>query len=249
MCIIEGCCHPGGRYSPLCSYHRKQDRKHGHPLQPALRPHHLAPYIKIVQQRLKGPGGQAVFDSFVPIWDAFVDACTECYRDFVDGKAAPKHGVEAAKELLGMRVTADPKDILTSLVALLLMVQREPRFFRSDAAFRVSLQRTLRRQCSGAYDLVWNETDQRYARRLRGMTKVASNLLGQWLVDGFAASAGRLAIQILQELDAPRELQRDFDIALHRLRQDQRANRLPFPFKPNRRVSNLRGNDCNDVKR
>jgi hypothetical protein len=230
MCGITSCNRPPTLYSRLCAAHRDHQRRFGHPEQQPLRAAHLNQYRRLVGDMLTGKRGEAVHEAFEPMWRAFIDEAVAPLRRWEDGKACIQHHVQAAAQIEGLRGTGDPKDFLISLTAVFVLHLREPRFFRCDDAFFVALQRVVRKEGSGSYDLVWNASEARYARKLRGLPKSVAITLGRWLAEAFAGSCGTLASQMIADQDAPQERKRQFSEALHDLKDAWRAK--PLPNKP-----------------
>jgi hypothetical protein len=230
MCDIASCNRSPTRYSRLCSSHRAHQRRFGHPEQQPLRAAHLNHYRRMVSKLLLGTRGVAVYAAFDPIWQAFIDECVAPLRRWEAGQACVKHHVEAAAQIEGLRGSGDPKRFLVTMTALFMLHLREPRYFKSDDAFFVTFQRVVRREGSGSYDLVWNATEARYARKLRGLPKKVAITLGRWITDAFSGSCGTLAHQMITEEDAPQERKRLFNDALQDLKDAWRAK--PLPPKP-----------------
>lgn len=234
-CLIEGCHRHRGRYSNLCEPHRVIERRRGHPQQASLSSARLAPYRKLLAKHVNGPHGEQVKAVFADCWLDFVANRTDVMREYAAGLAVRRHELEAATELRGIADTVtDTATLFETITALFLLLQFEPSFFRDHVAFAVTLQRFVRRETAAGYDLVWNPTDQRYARKLHGLKAKAAKTLGQWLIDAFAGSCGALAVEIFREETRHAEQARQFLEALHSLKYEWRAGnakRLPRPRK------------------
>lgn len=241
LCRIDGCRQKRGRYALLCSHHRHVERTRGHPEQRPLFDTHLAQYRKRIARHLVGPHADTMRAVFKERWLDFIAECSATIHEAEVGPFVKNH-LEAALEVRGLAETADPEKTFETLTALFLLAQYEPAFFKDHDAFAVNVQRFLRREAAGAYDLVWNATDQRYARKLRGLKHKAARTLGHWIISAFAGSCGLLAVSIYNEEHRQQEQARQFREALSDLTTEWRANvarkprrhqtpktKLPFP--------------------
>lgn len=201
-CKVTGCPSKAGRYSHLCRRHRTLKRLRGAPDQRALTAGKLKPFIKIAHRYMVArPYADRFLPIFKEVWTQLLHEGTEPLRERERGHAYKRYELDAAVELEGIQTTANLEEILPLVVAIYLFREHSPNFFVSHDAFLVTLQRLVRKSSAGAYEMVWHETRQTYAKKLRGLKMRAAVALGKWMNENFAPNCGALAVEITKHIN------------------------------------------------
>lgn len=156
MCRIDGCTRPRAAYSYLCDYHRRNDRRHGHPLQSACRNSHLKPHIAAIRAYLDTKSAPTVDRTIETIWSAVTREAEEMRDQWARGRPGNKYEMAAAEVVLQINREHPPRAIVELIMALGFWLKWEPTHFRSDQAFQFQAARLFRRMAPMAVGYSWD---------------------------------------------------------------------------------------------
>lgn len=157
MCSIDGCARSRAAYSNFCDYHRRHDRRHGHPLQTGCRAAELGPFIKQVRRYLAERSGPGVDQAIQQIWVTLVREAQELRHLWDRGRPGNKYQMAAAEVVLQINHEHEPRKIAEFTMAIGFWLRWEPSRFRSDKAFQFQAARMFRRLAPMAVGYSWDD--------------------------------------------------------------------------------------------
>lgn len=207
MCI-PGCNRGpgGGRYAAsfrtLCSAHGERDRRHGDPLQEAIRATELTPYIRTLRRRQKLRPDALAWAALETRWGRLAQACRDTGTLYGTGEPMNKWEVEAAGEIVKVADQATAEAAWHVAVAMVMLREAEPRRFRSERAFRVQLGRRIRQLALSNRGSFWHPGEGRFKLTYRDPSPRAAALVGEMLAEVFGVAGIYLSRQEQVEVDA-----------------------------------------------
>jgi len=202
-CRVVGCCaSASSRYSIYCNTHKARLRRHGAIDQQAITKADLNPYLGLVQARIDKNKDNPLWSQLAARLSTLADHAKGL---FAYRGAMPRHERIAAQELLKLTNSVPHQEIIMVTLALFMMLELEPRRFRSDRAFRTQLIRRVR----GLTDLnagSWFDYETGKTKRAyRELSPRAAAVMGQWLAAAFGGAGLHLAK--LEQIEADRKQQ------------------------------------------
>lgn len=142
-CRAPGCGARTTRYGRYCNTHKSRLRRHGNAEQEAITKTDLKQYLNLIERRrLANPAN--------PFWTALQERWSSVCQDaestivFLSTRAGLRSDLQSAQEVLKLQSSCDPRGIIDTTMAMFMMLEMEPRRFRSDDAFRLQLVRRVR---------------------------------------------------------------------------------------------------------
>ena len=218
-CKVPGCPFTTTRWGKLCNTHKCRQRRHGHPEQRAVTKAYLRQYIKLVRDYISRNAANPVWGQLDSLWCALLEECArERAEERRDGRAYIVHGREAREQLERLKGVVDPREAIETVLAMFLMLEFEPRQFRSDDAFRFQLVRRVR-GLSEVNAGTWYDHGSRRVRRVyRDLRPKSTRALAGYLVDSFGRAGLYIAKQECARLDQQRNAKKQLDAALSELK-------------------------------
>jgi hypothetical protein len=142
-CAVSGCTKAAKRYGRYCNTHGTRDRRHGHPRQETVRTKDLRPYRDIVRRRMQRNADAAAWQTLETIWRQTVRRCQPRLREYLGGKPAIRWQRQAWEEIIKL-AQAEPREVIETTAAMVVMQSFDPWRFRSDRAFWFQLVRWVR---------------------------------------------------------------------------------------------------------
>ena len=204
-CRAPGCGTPAASgFSPYCSAHRANLRRHGATDQKAITKTHVKPYLTLVKTRISKNPHSPAWTNLEARWRALVDAAEGIVAEYERGRPQPRPQRIAAYEVMKLGNTAEPRAVVEMAMAMVLMRELNPRLFRSDRAFWVQLCRRVR----GLTDLNFGEryvhATGKVKRCYRDLSPQAGIILGRWLAE--TLGVGGLHLARLEQADHERQI-------------------------------------------
>lgn len=185
------CGRPTAGYHKHCHKHHSANKRHGDPLQTAIRSTDLNPYIRHLNRWIaKHPEGEKIKATIIKAWASFVLDCRGERAAMTRGFAWKVEALEAVIKLDGDGVEHE-KAAMTA-TALAYMAADDPRRFRSDRAVRFQMARRVRNLTTTHRAQAWCHSDGRRKYWYRPLTPKASDYLGQRLLE----TVGRYGVAI-----------------------------------------------------
>lgn len=142
-CRAPGCGARTTRYGRYCNTHKSRLRRHGDAEQKTITKTDLKPYLDLIgRRRRKNPTN--------PFWAALEQRWTGVCVDaeatiaVLSTRAGLRSDRQSAQEVLKLQSSCEPQAVIDTTMAMFMMLEMEPRRFRSDDAFRLQLVRRVR---------------------------------------------------------------------------------------------------------
>ncbi len=209
ICRLPGCTNAAASmFAAYCARHRTAVRRHGAPDQRAVTKARLAPYIKIVKARIARNANNIAWVTLDDRWRALVDHADGILAAFASGKPGVRFERIAAQELVKLAAVVNPRSVVEVTAAMVLMLEFEPRAFRSDDAFWQQLTRRVRGLSDLHFGESWDNRRQRVRRHYRDVSPKAAILLGRWLAEALGIGGKHIA-RVEQEEQARKANERE----------------------------------------
>lgn len=207
MCI-SGCNRrPGGgtfaaSFRTLCAAHGERDRRHGDPLQEAIRAPELAPYIRALRNRQKLRPDALAWAALERRWECLVRACQDVGKLHASGEPGNRWQVEASAEIVKIAEQATAEAAWHIAVAMVMLREAEPRRFQTERSFRVQVGRRTRQLALSNRGSYWNPAQCRFKGVYRDPSPRAAVLVGDMLVEVFSVAGIYFSRQDQAEAEA-----------------------------------------------
>lgn len=151
QCSVMGCtASVVALYSPYCPRHRHQLGRHGHPMQTAIRPRELAPFIRLIVKRQADNADSAAWTILRARWSALVEDALAVMARVVAGQAFLKVDAEVARLIQGVAGVANADQVLRACMAVVMHSRADPRSYRDDRAVVFQMARAFLRLNPGS---------------------------------------------------------------------------------------------------
>ncbi|WP_244424602.1 hypothetical protein [Methylobacterium nodulans] len=119
-----------------------------------------------------------------------------------------------------MKLAADvePKAVVETALAMFLLLEAEPRRFRSDAGFRTQLVRRVRGLTDMNAGTFWENDTGKVRRVYKDVPPRAIVVMGQWLAEAFGGAGTHMARLEERDRQERENARQDFHKALEELR-------------------------------
>jgi hypothetical protein len=154
----------------------------------------------------KNPGAQA-WEKADLRWQALV-AHARSVADGFRSRPGLSHQLSAAKEVENLAADVQPRDVVVTVAAMFLLLEHEPKAFKSDQSFRVQLSRRVRALSSRNVGTWSGSPGAKPKRTLMDPSPKTAQTLGLWLSEFLGPLGLHLARLERREL-AEQEKQRD----------------------------------------
>lgn len=214
-CLAPGCGEPtSSKYSHHCQTHKARLRRHGAVDQEGVTKAHLKSYLAIVRERIAANEANPAWGKLEARWKALGEHAAGILAAFYNGRPSARWEVAAAREVARLSGYVAPRDVLVTTAAMVLMLELDPRRFRSDRAFRIQVARrvlglteanaTTYRDLTGKEHRVYKELGPR-----------TSETIGMWLIEAMGIAGAHIARKDKEaraaRMAAHRELQADLE--------------------------------------
>jgi len=154
----------------------------------------------------KNPGAQA-WEKADLRWQALV-AHAGSVADGFRSRPGLSHQFSAAKEVERLAADVQPRDVVMTVAAMFLLLEHEPKAFKSDQSFRVQLSRRVRALSSRNVGTWSGSLGAKPKRALTDPSPKTAQTLGLWLSEFLGPLGLHLARLERREL-AEKEKERD----------------------------------------
>jgi hypothetical protein len=217
-CRAPGCTSPAdSRFAIYCSAHKARQRRHGAVDQAGVTEAALAPYRSRVRARVKRNEGSPLWAQLEARWRTVVDHAQGIREAAERGHVGIAHERKAADEAVKIGTEAEASRVVETALAMFLLLEDQPRRFRSDASFRVQLVRRVRALTDVNAGTYWDDKAGKVRRVYRDLSPRAGLVLGLWLADAFGGAGLHLAKLEERDRDAKERQQQELHAALEGL--------------------------------
>ncbi len=193
-CRVPSCTRPAASsFAAFCGPHRTALRRHGAPDQKAITKARLEPYLRIVRARIARNAENVAWITLDERWRALVDHAHGVLATFASGKPGIRFEKLAAQEIVKLAGEVEPRAVVEVTAAMVVMLEFEPRVFRSDDAFWLQLSRRVRSLTDLHFGESWDNQRQRVRRHYREVSPKAAITMGRWLAETLGIGGKHIA--------------------------------------------------------
>jgi hypothetical protein len=193
-CRVSGCGAPAAsRFAAYCANHRNRNRRHGAPNQDAITKAQLKHHLRRVKARIAKNAHSPAWWQLEERWRALIDHSKGIMAGYYSGRAGVGYERRAAEEVIKLGNDVEPRQVLETVAAMVMMQEFEPRRFRSDRAFWIQLARRLRALTDMNFGERYNHQTRKVRRCYREFSPRAAEVLGRWLAQTLGTAGLHLA--------------------------------------------------------
>lgn len=181
QCRAPGCTGRTSRYGHYCSTHKARLRRHGAVDQDGITKSELKPYVAIVRARIEKNADNPAWAMCEARWGDVIGHAQDVLALYQNGKAGYRWERTAAAEVMKLADAVAPREVVETVLALYLFLDREPRRFKSDNAFSTQLVRRVRGLTEVNAGTWMNHATGKTKSAYREVTPKASMMLAQWI--------------------------------------------------------------------
>jgi hypothetical protein len=153
----------------------------------------LKPYLRLVKNRISKNAENIAWVTLDERFRALVDHAEGILAYFASGKAGSRFERIAAQEVVKLAKEVKPREVVEVTAAMVMMWTMEPRWFRSDNAFRIQLARRVRSLTDLHVGERYDHVRGKIRRHYRELTSKAALILGHWLATTLGVGGQHLA--------------------------------------------------------
>lgn len=217
LCRAPGCGKPATRYGHFCTTHKSRWRRHGDVGQVGITKEVLKPYTDLVRARIEKNVGNLTWAACDERWRAVVAHARGILGNANRGIPGSRNEHTAAKAVVKLGADIEPRVVVETVLAMYMLMDLEPRRFRSDGAFRRQLVRRVMRLGEVNAAEWYDYQTGRMKRTYRDFTPGASDVIAGWLVETLGVVGLHLAKLHVADIEKKRQEKADFHKALTEL--------------------------------
>lgn len=216
LCLAPDCGEPtSSSYSHYCQTHKARLRRHGAVDQQGVTKAHLKPYLAMVRDRIAANSANPAWGKLEARWRALGDYAAGILAAFHNGRPSARHEVAAAEEVRRLSGYVAPREVLETTAAMVLMLELDPRRFRSDRAFRIQVARRVLGLTEANATTYRDHRTGREHRVYKELGPRTTETLGTWLIEALGMAGTHIARKDREareaRMTAHRELQADLE--------------------------------------
>jgi|WetSurMetagenome_2_1015567.scaffolds.fasta_scaffold384564_1 hypothetical protein len=182
VCFVPGCDRPASsQFSRHCNHHRSRLRRNGDPTQRGVTKAALKPYRTMVLDRMAKNADSRAWDLMDKRWQALVSDARARVAAYEGGTASPRQNITAAKEIIRLANEVEPREVVVTVAAMVLMQAEAPYWFSSDRAFDVQLVRRVRGLTMSDAPAHRDPKSGKVRRAYRELSPRAALVMAEWL--------------------------------------------------------------------
>lgn len=217
-CEVPGCTHPArSNLARYCESHRQRWRRHGAPTQATIDKNDLNPFVRRARELLKRDTSGQVTAYLVQLHRRMTDYAAGILSDYARGRPMNRYSVHAAKELREVLDNTDPVECALTVAGMLLMLEHDPRRFRTDRGFTFQLVRRFRGQTDTAIVRYSDHRTGASKTVYRDLPVKVVETLGANLREGYARFVMHVVQADRKEMERKRHAETTLDAAFHQL--------------------------------
>jgi hypothetical protein len=194
MCAASGCGRPpASKFSNYCAAHKSALRRHGHPDQKGVTKAELKPFREVVLEWIARNASNPAWGKLEARWRAVQTHAAGVVAAYEHGRASIAWDVLAAQEALRLAALVEPREVLVTVAAMVVMQDTHPRRFRSDEAFRAQVVRRVRGLTDASATAYTDAATGKTRTTYSDMTPRATAVLGAWLIEAMGIAGAQIA--------------------------------------------------------
>lgn len=219
ICRAPGCAaETSSRYSHYCGTHRGRLRRQGAVDQQAITKTELASYQRLVEARIERNPDNAAWDRLDDAWMGVVGHAKGVLAAEKQGRAGVRHERLAAREVLTLADAVPARAVVVCTLAMFVMLEMEPRRFRTDDAFRTQLARRVRRLTEANAAHYFDPAADKGKRVYRDVAPRAAKVFARWLADALGGAGLHLGHLELRDIEKTKQDRLELRSALAELK-------------------------------
>lgn len=192
-CASSGCGSLAAGFSNHCTRHRKNITRHGHADQKAVTVHELAPYVRLVSNRMRANPTSPAWEILEARWRAIVDRSRSLVAAYQAGRVSIRHTRVAAQQFLVLSDAVPPSLVIKTALAMFILAAERPHRFKSDKGLRHQLVRRVRGLAATNAGHYWDPKTRRTKRTYRDQPPRVVEAMASELVAAFGGAGMQLA--------------------------------------------------------
>ncbi|WP_293854436.1 hypothetical protein [uncultured Alsobacter sp.] len=211
-CLVPGCeTHNDGRFGVLCSKHRQNRVRNGHPEQSAVTETELRPYEDHARRILEANRYKPLWETLFRRWQLAGDKADEVMAQWTRGQPMDKTVKAAAESFVAIKEEVEPMKVLSIIIGMHLYRAQRPHRFKSDEGFNFTLVRRVRALTKSHAVYYYHPNGKVRAANYIALPIASTKRVAEWINTVF----GTIALAIVQKLEEKKqkddEARRDFN--------------------------------------
>lgn len=156
LCAVPGCTEANYGFSTLCGPHKRLKRRHGHPQQVPVQVKHLAPYARLVDQRVSLNAGSEAWAILDQRWKDLTAHHAERVQAAYAGQTYVRHELMASEQIHKLALEVSSVEVIRTVLAMYVLQEFEPRRFICDQGFDFQMVRRVRGLTTSNVGTYWD---------------------------------------------------------------------------------------------
>jgi len=188
-CSATDCGRQVAGRSRYCSRHFSTNRRHGDSTQVGITQGRIKPQIALVRSYIARRDGDVLWPKLEAVWASAVSRAREQVAEIRSGRPFIRQEGFAAAELVRVAETAQPRQIIATLVAMAILQAQQPGVFRTDKAAYVQTARRFRSLSKSSRRVCWSACTGTHKTRITDIRSDVAVALGRLLKESMGAIA------------------------------------------------------------
>jgi hypothetical protein len=193
-------------------------RRNGDPSQRGVTKAALKPYRTMVLDRMARNADSRAWDLMDRRWQALVSDARARVAVYEAGTASPRQNIAAAREIIRLADEVEPREIVVTVAAMIVMQSFAPGGFASDGAFDAQLVRRVRGLTPSNAPSYRDPKTGKVRRAYVELSPRAVVVMAEWLRVTLGILGQRIAMLVRQESEAEAQENAALENALMSLR-------------------------------
>jgi len=163
----------------------------------------LKPYRTMVLERMARNADSRAWELMDKRWQALVSDAQARVAAYEAGAARPRQNITAAREIIRLADEVEPREVVVTVAAMVLMQAEAPHWFTSDRAFDAQLVRRVRGLTPSNAPAYRDPKSGKVRRAYRELSPRATLVMAEWLRITLGVLGQRVAM--LQRLEREAE--------------------------------------------
>ena len=216
-CRVSGCRRRTSRWGAYCNTHKSRDRRHGDPNQQTITAADLKPYLKAVRARIERNEGRPLWPLLDQRWNALLDHCRGYLAMCERGVPFQKDHRTACYQLTRLAEYGEPRAVVETVLAMYMLLDQDPRRFRSDRSFRFQLVRRVRGLSDVNAGEYYDHHSGKVKRVYRDLAPRAAEQFAKLVIDALGLAGVHLAGLERQQAEQKKVVVQNYHEALRQI--------------------------------
>jgi hypothetical protein len=172
----------------------------------------------MVLERMAKNADSRAWDLMDRRWQALVSDARARVAAYEGGMASPRQNITAAREIIRLAEEVEPREVVVTVAALVLMQAEAPHWFASDRAFDIQLVRRVRGLTPSNAPAYRDPKTGKARRAYSELSPRAAGVMADWLRVTLGVLGQRVAMLLRLEREAEAKEDAELEDALMALR-------------------------------